>query len=117
MTRNEWACSAAAVAAGIAVIESSFTSLVPMKIDWDWFQSGGIALLCVACLALGFIAPRHPWRWGFLPIAAIPAWMLIRGGDLGNLWPVFLIAFIAFAIPPIIAAYVGAWARYWHMRR
>ena len=111
MTRNEWATGAAAMAAGVGVIEFAFVSIVPLRVDWDWFQGVGIVLISLTAGILGYLEPRHAWRWGFLPIAAIPAWMLIRGGSLGNLWPIFLFAFIAYAIPPMIAAFIGAWLR------
>jgi hypothetical protein len=111
MPRSEWATCAAAMAAGIGVIEFAIVSVTPLRVDWDWFNSGGMVTLCLIAAALGFLEPRHPWRWGFLPIAAIPAWMLVRGGSLGNMWPIFLLSFAAAAIPPMIAAWIGAWLR------
>jgi hypothetical protein len=110
-------CGTAAVAAGVVVIEIAFKSVVPLRIDWGWFQSNGMALLCLVSFILSYLEPRHPWRWGFLPILVNPAWMLIRSGDLGNLWPIFLFIFMAYAIPTIIAAYFGMLLHYWRTRR
>jgi hypothetical protein len=111
MTRSEWANSVAALATGVGVIEFSFISIVPTRVDWNWFESGGLTIISLVAGILGYLEPKHAGRWGFLPIVAIPAWMLIRGGNLGNLWPIFLFAFMAFAIPPMIAAWIGAWLR------
>ena len=111
MTRWEFICCVLAAAAGVAVLELAITALgPPMRIDWHWFSTIGLALLCLLAAALGYLAPRHPWRWGFLPIAAVPLWILLRGGG-GNLWPLFAFAFMVYSIPPIIAAYLGAWLR------
>ena len=113
MTRWELIFCALAAAAGVAVIEIATTALgPPLRIDWGWFNTAGLALLCLLAAGLGYLAPRHPWRWGFLPILVVPFWILLRGGG-GNLWPPFAIAFMAFSIPPIIAAYAGAWLRRW----
>jgi lipopolysaccharide export LptBFGC system permease protein LptF len=110
-TRRELAFCVLAIAAGIAAIEIATTAVgPPLRIDWDWFKSVGLGLLCLLAAVLGYFAPRHPWRWGFLPILVIPFWILLRSGG-GNMWPVFAIAFMAASIPPIIAAYVGAWLR------
>jgi hypothetical protein len=109
MTRSEWTIGAAASLAGIAVIEYALVSIVPLKVDWPWFNSTGIILISVAAGILGYLEPRHAWRWGVLPIAAVVAWMLVRGGSLGNLWPIFLFAFMTKAIPPMITAWIGAW--------
>jgi hypothetical protein len=114
MTRDEWTTGAAAMLLGIGVIEFSFVSIVPLKVDWPWFNSTGIILISLAAGFLGYLEPRHAWRWGVLPIAAVVAWMLVRGGSLGNLWPIFLVIFVTKAIPPMITAWIGAWL---HRRR
>jgi len=72
MTRDEWISVAAALVIGIGVIEWSFISIEKLRIDWDWFQSVGLILICAAAGLLGYWQPRHAWRWGFLSIAAIP---------------------------------------------
>ena len=111
MTRDEWIGIAAAVAIGIGVIEWSFISIEKLRIDWDWFQSVGLILICATAGLLGYWQPRHAWRWGFLSIAAIPVWILIRAGSLGPMGPIFVLGFMAFVIPPIVAAVIGAWLR------
>jgi hypothetical protein len=115
MTRHEWSNGAAAALLGIGTIEFALVTIVPLKVDWNWFDSTGLILISIGAGILGYLEPRHAWRWGFIPIAAVVAWMLVRGGSLGNLWPVFLIAFMAKAIPPMIAAWIGAWLRRWRM--
>jgi hypothetical protein len=114
MTRSEWAIGAAAAAVGVGILEFSLISVVPLRVDWSWFNSTGLILISLVAGILGYLEPRHAWRWGFLPIAAIPAWMLVRAGDLGNLWPIFLLSFMVWAIPPMIVAWIGAWLRRRH---
>ena len=98
LTRRELAFCVMAIAAGIAAIEIATTAVgPPLRIDWDWFKSVGLGLLCLLAAVLGYFAPRHPWRWGFLPILVIPFWILLRSGG-GTMWPVFAIAFMAASI-------------------
>lgn len=111
MTLKEWMVGTAALVAGIAVTETAITSVAPYEVDWPWFHTIGFGAICLAAGVMGFIEPRHAWRWGILPIAAIPAWIAFRSGTLGPMWPLFLMAFMSLAIPPMIAGWIGAWLR------
>ena len=111
MTRWEFTFCVLAAAAGVIILEIATTAFgPPLRIDWDWYKTAGLPLICLLAAGLGYLAPRHPWRWGFLPIVVVPFWILFRGGG-GSMWPIFAFSFIACSIPPIITAYVGAWLR------
>jgi hypothetical protein len=115
MNRRELILCALAAAAGIGIFEIALIATsVPLRVDWGWYGTTGLALICLLAAGLGYFAPRHPWRWGLLPIIVVPFWILWRAGAVGSMWPPFAIAFTALSIPPILAAYAGAWL---HRRR
>jgi ABC-type multidrug transport system permease subunit len=69
-------------------------------------------LVLSACMLLGMLRPRWPWRWvvvvtAFVPITALCAY-LARGvkPSNGQIWGSFLVA-----LPGIAGAYGGAVAR------
>jgi hypothetical protein len=76
---------------------------------WDsaMYLSVGIPVLCFASAVCGFLEPANVWRWGLVPMLGQALWMF-ASQELGNLWPLGLVAFGIFAIPLIIAARTGA---------
>jgi hypothetical protein len=76
---------------------------------WDsaaYFQVG-IPVLCLVSAVMGYLAPDRSWRWGAIPLGAQIAWMLVTQGP-GNLLPLGLIVGGVLAVPPILAARLGA---------
>jgi hypothetical protein len=76
---------------------------------WDsgLYFSVGIPAVCLGSMALAFLEPRRPWRWGVLPLAGQFLWMVLSQGP-GNLLPLGVAAFGVLSIPSIIAARIGA---------
>jgi hypothetical protein len=72
------------------------------------YLSLGIPGLCLAAAIFGFLEPKNSWRWGNIPMLGQAAWMFGSSQELGNLWPLGLVAFGIIAIPLIIAARIGA---------
>ena len=76
---------------------------------WDsaaYFQVG-IPALCLVSAVMGYLAPDRAWRWGAIPLGAQLVWMLVTQGP-GNLLPLGLIVGGILAVPPILAARLGA---------
>jgi hypothetical protein len=85
------------------------SSLSGRREAWDssaYFQFG-IPALCLVSLVMGYLSPDRAWRWGAIPLGAQTAWMFATQG-FGNLWPLGLIVSGIFAVPPILAARLGA---------
>ena len=117
MTRQEALFCVLSVGAGVAVVNAAFIVPEAARVDWAWYNATGMPLLCVLAAALGFLEPRHAWRWGFLPIIVVPPWIFWRSGGNGALWPIFAIVFLSWAIAPVMSAYLGVLVRLWLGRR
>lgn len=97
-----------AVSSGI-LVWLVVSSLSGRREAWDspaYFQVG-IPALCMMSAVMGYLSPDRPWRWGAIPLGAQVIWMFATQG-LGNLWPLGLIVSGIFAVPPILAARLGA---------
>jgi hypothetical protein len=68
--------------------------------------------LCIALAALlAYAAAERPWRWALAVMLVQPVVMVLTsGGDFGLL-PLGLILFAILALPPVLAARLGAWLR------
>lgn len=79
---------------------------------WDsgLYMSFGIPILCMVAGTLGFVEPHHYWRWGIATVPGQALWLFASQG-LGNLWPLALVAFVVFSIPPILADRFGAFVK------
>ena len=113
MTRQETAFSVLGAVAGIALVEVATIQLSPLRLDFGWYGTTGLPLLGLLAAVLGYFAPRQAWRWGLIPTAAALIWILIRSRDVGNLWPIFVVVFMATSIVPIVGAYIGVLLRRW----
>jgi hypothetical protein len=73
---------------------------------WDdsayWLIAYPLALLGSAFL--GYSYPDRPWRWALLIFMAQVIAMWIQGGEVGNLWPLTLVAISIIALPAVFVA-------------
>ena len=91
MKEDYW-FSGAAFVSGIGVW-ALVSALSGRQEAWDseWYLRLGVPVLCLVTGVLGFIEPQHVWRWGILPAAGQAAGMYVSQ-EIGNLWPLGLIA-------------------------
>lgn len=73
-------------------------------IYWAIFYPAAVLVAGV----LGYLFPDRPWRWAVTLFAAQFAAMVLRDGELGNLFPLGLVAFGVLALPAIGVAAVGS---------
>jgi len=52
--------------------------------------------------------PDRPWRWALLLFSGQFLGMCVRNGEIGNLWPLGLLAFGFLALPAVLAAFLAA---------
>jgi hypothetical protein len=112
--RAAFVIAAAAGAVGWLVIASSSGR----REAWDSELYFGIFLPAVAVLVawLGYLAPRHAWRWAFVPFAA-QAVVAFAQDPAGSLMPVGLIVFAVFGVVCVVPALVGSATRRWVARQ
>lgn len=107
MSKESWLYGIAALS-GIAVwVLVSTASGQREAWDSEWYFLVGIPVVCVVAAGLGYVQPNRPWRWGVAPILAQAVWMFTTQG-FGNLWPIGMVAFVVFAIPSVVTAWLGA---------
>jgi hypothetical protein len=116
VTRKEIVFCLISAGAGVALVEAAFISPVQARVDWNWYDWTGMPLICLFAAGLGYLEPRHAWRWGVLPIIVVPPWILYRSGGNAALWPIFAYIFMAHAIAPVLSAYAGVALRWWRFR-
>lgn len=96
------------------VLWAVMTAVAGQREPWDsgLYWSAAYPLALLAAGVLGALFPRRPWRWAVALIFAQLPVMLLGGSGLGLL-PLGFIALAALALPPMVAARLGAWLRRW----
>jgi peptidoglycan/LPS O-acetylase OafA/YrhL len=101
----------ASVAGMVLWISVSFIS--GKKEAWDanvyWTVAYPVAIVLSGLLGLFY--PKWAWRWPLALFVFQFVGMVVRSGELGNLWPLGLLLFIALSVPGILAAQAAAWLR------
>ena len=60
--------------------------------------------------AVGYLATDRPWRWGLTIMIAQAVTLAVTTLSFGLL-PLGLVLFSVLAVPPMLAAHLGAWLR------
>jgi hypothetical protein len=100
---------AIALVAGI-VLWFAASFITGRREPWDsssyWWLIYPVAI--AACGYLGYRYPARAWLAAFILFQAQFVGMVIRNGELGNLWPLGLALFAIIAIPGMIVAALAA---------
>ncbi len=83
--------------------------------DSEWYFGLFMPAIAVLVAWLGFLTPRHPWRWAFGPFAA-QALVAVAQNPTGSLLPVGLLVFAVFGAICAVPALVGSAMRRWVTR-
>ena len=75
--------------------------------DSDIYFSVALPVIGVCAAVLGFLIPRRPWRWAFVPFGGQALVALVQN-PTGGLLPLGLIVFGLFGVACLIPAYAGA---------
>jgi peptidoglycan/LPS O-acetylase OafA/YrhL len=101
----------AAVAGMVLWISASFIS--GKKEAWDagvyWTVAYPVAIVLSGLLGLFY--PKGAWRWPLALFVFQFVGMVVRSGELGNLWPLGLLLFVVLSVPGILAAMGATWLR------
>lgn len=68
----------------------------------------GLPAVAVVSFALGLFARGTAWRWTILVIPAQVMTMMVRAGEVGNLWPLAIILGLILGMPFFAIAFVGS---------
>jgi hypothetical protein len=80
---------------------------------WDSsaFWAIGYPAAIVMSALLGYFFPTRPWRWALTLFFAQFVAMMIRNGEVGNLWPLGMLLFAVMAVPGVVAAKIASGIR------
>jgi hypothetical protein len=76
-------------------------------IYWSLFYPLAIG----ACGLLGYLFPERPWRWPVALFLAQCVAMMLRSGEIGNLFPLGVFLFGVLSLPGVAVARFGARVR------
>jgi len=101
----------AAVSGMVLWISASFIS--GKKEAWDasvyWTVAYPVAIVLSG--VLGLLYPRGAWRWPLALFVFQFVGMVVRSGELGNLWPLGLLLFVVLSVPGMLVAKGATWLR------
>jgi hypothetical protein len=107
VTRN--AVIACSVATGVA-LELGIHLLTGRNEAWDasQFWTLGLPAAMAASAAIGFLSNNKDWRWTALVAPGQVATMMVRGGEIGTLFPLTIALSTILSAPFFFAAFVGS---------
>lgn len=77
---------------------------------WDSpiYWTVGLPAAALAALLIGFTSRRPGWLWTILIAPSQVLAMMLRSGEIGNLWPLTLVLSSILSAPFVAAAFVGS---------
>jgi len=106
------AYTAAAAAGALGWLAVTYASGRREAWDSEWYFGLLLPALAVLVAWLGFLAPRHAWRWAFVPFGAQAVIALVQN-PTASLLPFGLIVFAVLGAVCLVPAFVGSAMRRW----
>jgi hypothetical protein len=77
---------------------------------WDSaeFWTLGLPAACLAALVIGVLSRSSDWKWTLAVAPSQMMTMMVRGGEIGNLWPLTLALSTILSAPFFVSAFVGS---------
>ena len=97
------------VLAGIG-LESGIGMLTGRSEAWDsgLYLTLGLPVVAVFSVAIGLVSERSDWLWTFLIVPGQVTAMMVRNGEIGNLWPLTAALSSILSAPFVAAAFIGS---------
>lgn len=97
------------VITGIA-LELGIHALTGRREAWDSgeYWTIGVPLVALVSVAIGFFSQRSDWLWTFAIVPSQMLTMMVRSGEVGNLWPLALIFGGILSAPFVGVSFVGS---------
>ena len=98
-----------AIVTGVS-LELGIHALSGRREAWDSSQYWivGLPIAALISVAIGFLSQRSDWLWTFLIVPSQVMTMMVRSGEVGNLWPLALILSSILSAPFVAASFVGS---------
>ncbi len=97
------------MATGIA-LELGVHALSGRREAWDSaeFWTIGLPAAALVSAALGYFGRDRDWLWTFLIAPSQVMTMMLRSGEIGNLWPLTVALSAILSTPFVISAFIGS---------
>jgi hypothetical protein len=92
------------------VIELAIQLLSGRREAWDseLYWTLGLPAAGLASLVIGFFSARGNWIWSVMIVPSQVLTMMVKSGEIGNLWPLTLVFSTILSAPFVIASFVGS---------
>ncbi len=106
---NTRATIALGVVTGVC-LELGIHALSGRREAWDssLYWTVGLPIAGVISAAAGFLSRGADWKWMVVIVPSQVLTMMLRSGELGNLWPLALIVGGLLSTPFVLAAFIGS---------
>ena len=100
---------ALSLVAGVA-LELGIHMLSGYREAWDspLYWTLGLPVVAVLSAAIGLASERSDWLWTFLIVPSQVTTLMVRSGEIGNLWPLTAVLSSILSVPFVAAAFVGS---------
>jgi hypothetical protein len=97
------------IATGVA-LELGIHALSGRREAWDspLYWTVGLPAAGAVSLAIGFLSQRVDWLWAILIVPSQVLTMMIRGGEIGGLWPLTVILSSILSAPFVAVSFGGS---------
>ena len=94
---------------GVA-LELTVALLTGRREAWDapQFWTLGLPAALAGAAAIGFFSKGTDWRWTALVVPGQVATMMVRGGEIGGLFPLTIALSAILSAPFVLAAFVAS---------
>lgn len=98
-----------AILTGIS-LELGIHALTGRREAWDSgaYWTIGLPLALAVSVALGFLSQGASWLWTFALVPSQVATLMVRSGEIGNLWPLTVVFSSILSTPFVVAAFIGS---------
>jgi hypothetical protein len=92
------------------VLELGIGAWTGRREAWDSEQYWIVGLPIAAALAIviGFLARGRSWVWAFTIVPGQVATMMLRSGEIGNLWPLAVMLSGILGAPFVVLSFIGS---------
>jgi hypothetical protein len=106
---DQRATIALSILTGVA-LELGIHAISGRREAWDSaeFWTLGLPAACLVSVAIGFLSRSRDWLWTLAVAPSQVATMMVRSGEIGNLWPLTLGLSTLLSAPFVLGAFVGS---------
>jgi hypothetical protein len=98
-----------AIVTGV-LLELGVHALSGRQEAWDSAQywTMGLPAAALVSIAIGYLSKQSDWLWAFAIVPSQVLTMMVRNGDIGNLWPLAVILSSILSAPFVVASFIGS---------